>query len=96
MRTIETALWPLEKPTEHIGLGVFLGEEQAPALVGLYEEERVLLVEPNELQAEGTVRKIAVGGRIFWFGEIGNRDAIQVIYPDAAAPAHASAQSGPS
>lgn len=95
MRTIETALWPLEKPAEHVGLGVFLGEEQAPALADLYEGERVLLVEPNELQAEGTVRKIAVGRRIFWFGEIGDRDAIQVIYPDAPDPAQARAQSEP-
>ena len=82
MRTIETVLWPLEKPVAHVGLGVFLGEENAPALTDLTEGEHVLLVEPNELQAEGTARKIEMGERTFWFGEIGDPDAIQVIYPD--------------
>lgn len=92
MRTIETALWPLEKPTPDVGEGVFLGEERAPALAGLTEGERVLLVEPNELQAEATVRMIAVGGRRWWFAEIGDPDAIQVIYPDPTAGSRRPAQ----
>lgn len=90
MRTIETALWPLEKPSPNVGLGVFLGAVHAPALADLCEGERVLLVEPNELQAEATVRKVEVDGRTFWFGEIGDRDAIQVIYPGASNPALAN------
>jgi hypothetical protein len=58
MRTIETALWPLERPAADMGLGVFLGDEHAPELAGLTEGERVLLVEPNELRAEGTVHAL--------------------------------------
>ena len=90
MRTIETALWPLEKPGRDMGLGVFLGEAHSPALANLVEGERVLLVEPNELQAEATLRKVELDGRTFWFGEIGDRDAMQVIYPGDPDPALAS------
>jgi hypothetical protein len=84
MRTIETALWPLEKPVADLGVGVFLGEEYTPVLADLTEGERVLLVEPNELQVEGTLRTIEMGGRRVWFAEIGDPDAIQVIYPDSS------------
>lgn len=85
MRTVETALWPLERPEARIGLGVFLGEERALELAGLSEGERVVLVEPNELQAEAIVRLVEVSGRRFWFGEIGDPEAIQVIYPERTA-----------
>ena len=37
-----------------------------------------------------TVRKIDVGGRTFWFGEIGDPHAIRVIYPDPALTPHTS------
>ena len=83
MRTIETTLWPLEKPATDVGVGVFLGEAQTPGLAELAEGERVLLVEPNELRAEGTVRKITVDGRQWWFAEISDPDAIEVIYPES-------------
>ncbi|MBF6590452.1 MAG: hypothetical protein IVW57_07955 [Ktedonobacterales bacterium] len=83
MRTIETALWPLEKPTADVGVGVFLGDVTLPSLADLVEGERVLLVEPNELQAEGTLRMVELGGRHVWFAEIGDPDAIRVIYPDS-------------
>ena len=85
MRTIETAMWPLEKPVVDVGVGVFLGETRTPGLADLIEGERVLLLEPNELRAEGTVRKIEVGGRQWWFAEIADPDAIEVIYPESAA-----------
>lgn len=84
MRTIETTLWPLEKPAATVGIGVFLGDEYDSALADLTEGERVLLVEPNELQAEGTMRAIELDGRCVWFAEIGDPKAIQVIYPDTA------------
>jgi hypothetical protein len=83
VRTIETTLWPLEQPAVEMGVGVFLGEEQAPELADLTEGERVLLVEPNELQAKGTLHMIELGGRCVWFAEIGDPDAIEVIYPDS-------------
>jgi hypothetical protein len=91
MRTIETTLWPLERPAANLGVGVFLGDMHDPALAGLVDGERVLLVEPNELQAEGTARLVELGGQRVWFGEIGDLDAIQVIYPD---PTDATARAG--
>lgn len=89
MRTVETTLWPLEKPAADVGVGVFLGAFlgalHTPGLTDLAEGERVLLVDPNELRAEGTARKIEVGGRQWWFAEIADPDAIEVIYPESAA-----------
>lgn len=82
MRTIETALWPLEEPANQVGVGVFLGEERDPALVDLQDGERVLLVEPNELRAVATVHRLTIDGRSVWFGAIGDRKDIEVIYPD--------------
>jgi hypothetical protein len=73
------------KPAADVSLGVFLGEAQARGLADLAEGERVLLVEPNELRAEGTVRKVNVGERQWWFAEIGDPDTIEVIYPESAA-----------
>ena len=84
MRTIESALWPLEKPAADVGVGVFLGEAQEAALADLVEGERVIVLEPNELRAEGTLRLIELDGRRVWFAEIGDPDAIQVIYADSA------------
>jgi hypothetical protein len=83
MRTIETALWPLEQPAADTGIGVFLGDVHEPRLADLTEGEHVMLVEPNELQAEGTLRIIELDGRRVWFAEIGDQDAIHVIYPDS-------------
>lgn len=83
MRTIETALWPLEQPVANMGVGVFLGDVRDQTLADLKEGERVLVVEPNELQAEGTLRTMEFGGRRVWFAEIDDPDAIQVIYPDS-------------
>ena len=87
--TIVTALWPLEElPAVGIGWGVFLGLEDAPELADLTEGERVLLVEPNELQADATVHLVDVNERRAWFGEIGNRDAIRVMYPAQSVQDH--------
>lgn len=87
MRTIEAALWPLEKPADPFGLGVYLGEEHAPDLDNLQDGERVMLVEPNELCAAATVHRLTLDGRLVWFAEIGDREAIEVIYPDSQADA---------
>lgn len=85
MRTIETILWPLEEhPEAHLGLSVYLNVEDAPELAGLTEGEHVVLVEPNELQAEGVAHLIEINGRHYWFAEIASRDAIQVIYQEPA------------
>lgn len=85
MRTIETTFWPLEEhPEAHLGLSVYLNVEQAPELVGLTEGEQVVLIEPNELQAQGVAHLIEINGRRCWFAEIGSRDTIQVIYKEQA------------
>jgi hypothetical protein len=84
MRTIEIALWPLEQPAEDMGVGVFIGDVNEPTLVGLKDGEHVLLVEPNELQAEGILRRIELNGRHVWFAAIGDPDAIRVIYPESS------------
>jgi hypothetical protein len=84
MRTIETTLWPLEKPVAEAGVGVFLGDVALPALADLVEGERVVLVEPNELRAEGTLRLVVLDGRRVWFAELIDPDAIEVIYPGQA------------
>ncbi|HEY7094789.1 MAG TPA: hypothetical protein VH393_16520 [Ktedonobacterales bacterium] len=66
-------------------VGVYLGALQAKELADLTEGERVLLVEPNELRAEGTVHKVTVDERQWWFAEISDPDAIKVIYPESVA-----------
>jgi hypothetical protein len=92
MRIIETALWPLEKPMAQMRVGVFLGDVTLPALSDLVEGERVVLVEPNELQAEGTLRLVELGGRRVWFAELIDPDAIEVIYPGQTAGSRHPAQ----
>jgi hypothetical protein len=66
-----------------VGVGVFLGEERAPALADLAEGERVLLVEPNEPQAEGVLRLLEMDGRRVWFADLGDPRAIHIIYPNS-------------
>ena len=64
-------------------MSVYLNVADAPELAGLNEGERVLLVEPNELEAEGVARLIEIDGRRYWYAEIGNHDAIRVINREA-------------
>jgi hypothetical protein len=73
-----------EHPEAHLGPSVCLDVEDAPELAGLTEGEHVLLIEPNELQAEGAAHLIDINGRRYWFAEIVSRDAIQVIYQGPA------------
>lgn len=88
MRTIETALWPPASPAANVGVGVFLGDVTLPPLADLVEGERVTLEEPSELQAKATSRVIELDGRLVWFAEIDNPDAIEATYPDSSdAPA---------
>jgi len=69
-----------ERPEYSLGLSVYLGPTDWPPLTGLIEGEHILLVEPNELQAEAKARRVEVNGVPTWFGELTSRDAIQVIY----------------
>ena len=81
MRTIETALWPLDQPTG-LGTGVYIGVESEPQVANLTEGERVLLVEPNEVQIEAILHKVVLNGRAVWFGEF--QGEFQVIYQETA------------
>jgi hypothetical protein len=81
LREILTALWPLQKPNPDWGFGVFLNVEDADEMKELTEGQHVKLAEPPELVVEDAVlHKIKVDdGRVFWFAEIGEEDAIQVL-----------------
>lgn len=72
-----------------LGRFIALGTAREQAeLRGLHEGERVLLREPNELQAEGYVVSRMVRGEQWWLGVI--TGAIEVIYQEpsqAASPA---------
>jgi hypothetical protein len=77
MRTIEGALFPAEEhPELGLGLSVYLGGAADPALAGLQEGERVLLIEPNELQATGVARQVLIRDQGYCFGELESRQAI--------------------
>ncbi len=84
MRTIETEFFPTEEHPEYgLGLSVYLGPADWPPLQDLHEGESILLVEPNELEAEATARLALVNERPTWFGVLASRDAIRVIYQPA-------------
>jgi hypothetical protein len=69
-----------------IGLSVPLGrEDRTPELAQLREGERVLLVEPDNLCAEGTVKLVDSGGYRYWFGILASMEAIRDIDPDTLA-----------
>lgn len=81
LRIIETEFFPTEEHPEYgLGLSIYLGPADWPPLSGLQEGEHVLLVEPNELEAEAIARRVVVNGRSTWFGVLASRDAIRVIY----------------
>lgn len=84
MRTIETALWPPASPVADVGAGVLLGDVTLPPLADLFGGERVTLEEPNEVQTKATPRVIELDGRLVWFAEIDNPDAIEATYPDSS------------
>lgn len=66
-----------------LGLSVPLGrQDRTPDLAKLREGERVLLVEPDNLCAEGTVKPVDSGGYRYWFGILESMAAIRDIDPD--------------
>lgn len=83
MRTIETALWPPDLPTG-LGKGVYIGIEGEPQVANLMEGERVLLVEPNEVQIEAILHKVTLNDRVVWFGKF--QGEFEVIYQEAVNP----------
>ena len=83
MRTIETSLWPPDQPTG-LGTGVYIGIEGESQVANLTEGERVLLVEPNEVQIEVIVHKVPLNDRVVWFGEF--QGEFEVIYQEATNP----------
>ena len=66
-----------------LGLSVPLGrQDRTPDLAELREGERVLLVEPDNLCAEGAVKPVDSGGYRYWFGILASMAAIRDIDPD--------------
>ncbi len=95
MRTIETEFFPTEERPEYgLGLSVYLGPADWAPLHDLQDGESILLVEPNELEAEAVARLVVVNDRPTWFGELASRGAIRVIYQPTQ-PALASSPDSP-
>lgn len=70
-----------------LGLSVPLGrEDRLPELAGLAEGERVLLVEPDNLWAEGWVKSVESGGYRYWFGILDSMAAIHDIDQETLPP----------
>jgi hypothetical protein len=75
-----------------LGLTVFLGtEDRHPELASLTPGERVLIVEPGEVWAEGTAQVIEEHGHRWWYGVLASRAAIHAVVPGHPAPAAAQA-----
>lgn len=75
-----------------LGLSVPLGREDiSPELAELKEGDRVLLIEWDNLCAEGTVRPLDRDGYRYWFGILDNMAAIRDIDPDTIAEQERSA-----
>jgi len=70
-----------------LGLSVPLGrEDRWPELARLAEGERVLLVEPDNLWAEGQVKSVESDGYRYWFGILDGMAAIHDIDPKTLPP----------
>lgn len=75
-----------ERPDGSVRIPLGSASERTPDLLGLHDGEQVLLVMPNELQAEAHVESDSHNGRTYWYGILDSIDAIQDISP-AAQPA---------
>lgn len=76
--------------TPGLGLTVFLGtEDRHPELATLTSGERVLIVEPGEVWAEGIAQVIEEQGRRWWYGVLESRAAIHAVTAGHPAPAQA-------
>lgn len=65
-----------------LGLSVPLGREDvSPELAALKEGDRVLLIEWDNLCAEGTVKPIESDGYRYWFGILDGMAAIRTLEP---------------
>ncbi|HEV7129779.1 MAG TPA: hypothetical protein VGN32_20270 [Ktedonobacterales bacterium] len=63
---------------------VWLGAEQGnPDLKGICDGQRVLVIYPGELQAEGTVEHEQHGEWVTWYAIVPSWDTIQDISSDA-------------
>ncbi len=71
-----------------LGLSVPLGrEDRTPELADLTVGERLLLVEPDNVCAEGTAQVVESGGYRWWFGVLEGQSAIRDIHPETLAEA---------
>jgi hypothetical protein len=70
-----------------LGLSIPLGRvDRSPELANLKDGERVLLVEPGNLYAEGVAQAQLEGDSRWWYGVIESRAAIHTLAPDQATP----------
>ncbi len=84
LQTIETEFFPTEDhPELGLGLSIYLGPADWPPLRCLHDGEQILLVEPNELEADAIARQVMVNGQPTWFGVLTSRNDIRVIYQPA-------------
>lgn len=81
-----------EHPDGSVRIPLGSASERTPDLLGLHDGERVLLVMPNELQAEAYVESDSRNGRTYWYGILDSIEAIQDIAP-APQPAEPLANS---
>lgn len=69
-----------------IGLSVLLGAADVdPDLEALCEGDRIVMVEPESLCAEGTAHSVESGGRRYWYGVLASQSDIRNIHPEASA-----------
>jgi hypothetical protein len=69
-----------------IGLSVLLGPEDVdPDLMALCDGERILMVEPENLSAEGIAHSVESAGRRYWYGVLTSRSDIHNIHREATA-----------
>jgi hypothetical protein len=80
--------------TPGLGFTVFLGtQSRHPELATLTPGERILIVEPGQVWAEGTAQVIEERGERWWYGVLEEgREAIHAVVPGHPAPAEAQAK----
>jgi len=69
-----------------LGLSVPLGrEDRTPSLAALTDGEPIVMVEPDNLMAEGIAQSLMSGGFRYWYGVLASMAAIQDIEPETIA-----------
>ncbi len=65
-----------------LGLSVLLGrEDRTPSLAELTDGEPIIMVEPDNLMAQGVAQSLMSGGYRYWYGVLASMAVIQDIEP---------------